>query len=57
MIHLDHKGFEKISGPTIEYIAKFIRGLAGPTEHSIAKDRAATFMKSKTYEKLEDRNK
>lgn len=54
---INHREFEKISGPIATSLKKIFGGLLESSEAAILKERATTITKSKAQEKLEDRKK
>lgn len=53
MIYLNHKDFEKVSGPITRALGSIAENIIGPVEKTILKDRISSKTKSKAHEKLE----
>ncbi len=57
MIHIDHKDFEKISGPSLKAFLGTIKGLLSPTEKAVTKDRIGTYSRSEAQKGISDDRK
>lgn len=57
MIYIDHKDFEKVSGPVLKLVYNTARDVLGPAEKALAKDRATSISRSKLQEDIEGRRR